>query len=67
MEPEQKQKLFEELMFKKKWGKHLKLSPIEKNISKNVGRAPKCNTKGPKKEVGLQVAPVAANGKKKKR
>jgi len=55
MDQELKQKLFEELMFKKKWAKHLKLSPIISKLSKNVGKAPKCNTKGPKKEVAVIV------------
>lgn len=63
MDQEQKQKLLEEQMFKKRWAKHLKLSPIIKNLSKSVGKAPKCNTKGPKKEVPVQID----NNKKKKR
>lgn len=62
MDQEQKQKLFEEEQFKKKWAKHLKLSPIIRNLSNNVGKAPKCNTKGPKKEVSVQI-----DTKKKKR
>lgn len=63
MDQEQKQKLFEEEQFKKKWAKHLKLSPIVCKLSKEVGRAPKCNTKGPKKEVPVQID----NSKKKKK
>ena len=59
---EEKQKLFEEQLFKKKWAKHLKLSPIFSKISKNVGKAPKCNSKGPKKEVTV----ILDNKKKKK-
>lgn len=62
MDQEQKQKMLEEQMFKKKWAKHLKLSPILCKISKEVGKAPKCNTKGPKKEVPVQID----NKKKKK-
>lgn len=62
MDQELKQKLFEEQMFKKKWAKFLKLSPIESKLSKNVGRAPKCNSNGPKKEV-----PVVVDTKKKKK
>jgi hypothetical protein len=61
---EEKQKALEEQAFKKKWAKFLKLSPIVKNLSKTVGKAPKCNTKEPKKEI--QVA-VANNKNKKKR
>lgn len=59
---EEKQKLFEEQLFKKKWAKHLKLSPIFSKISKNVGKASKCNSKGPKKEVTV----ILDNKKKKK-
>lgn len=55
MDQEQKQKLFEEQMFKKRWAKHLKLSPIVKNLSKEVGKDSKCNVKGPKKEVAVIV------------
>lgn len=62
MDIEQKKKSFEEMMFKKKWAKHLKLSPIIKNLSKDVGRAPKCNVREPKKEV-----PVVVDNKKKKK
>ena len=60
---EEKQKLFEEQMFKKKWAKHLKLSPMLCKISSNVGRASKCNVKGPKKEIAITVD---SKGKKKK-
>ena len=63
MDQELKQKLLEEQMFKKKWAKHLKLSPIVAKLSKSVGKAPKCNTKGPKKEVPVQID----NNKKKKK
>lgn len=63
MDQEFKQKLLEEQMFKKRWAKHLKLSPIVAKLSKSVGKAPKCNTKGPKKEVPVQID----NNKKKKR
>ena len=61
---EEKQRLFEEQLFKKKWAKYLKLSPMLSTISKNVGKAPKCNTKGPKKEVPVVVD---NNNKKKKK
>lgn len=60
---EEKQRLFEEQLFKKKWAKHLKLSPIFHKLSKNIGKAPKCNTKGPKKEIAVTVD---SKGKKKK-
>lgn len=63
MSYEEKQRLFEEQLFKKKWTKHLKLSPMLSKISKTVGKAPKCNTKGPKKEVSVIVD---TKGKKKK-
>lgn len=62
MTQEEKQKLFEELQFKKKWAKHLKLSPMLSKISKNVGKASKCNIKGPKKETQVTV-----DSKKKKK
>lgn len=62
MDQELKQKLFEEQMFKKRWAKHLKLSPIVWKLSKDVGKAPRCNTKGPKKEI-----PVVVDTKKKKK
>lgn len=55
MDLEQKQKLLEEEIFKKKWAKHLKLSPIVDRLSKNVGKAPKCNKNGIKKEVSIAV------------
>lgn len=55
MDQEQKQKLLEEQTFKRNWAKHLKLSPIVEKISKNIGKAPKCNTKGPKKEVSVVI------------
>ena len=62
MTQEEKQKLFEELQFKEKWAKHLKLSPVLSKISKNVGKASKCNIKGPKKETQVVV-----DSKKKKK
>lgn len=55
MDLEQKQKLLEEEIFKKKWAKHLKLSPIISRLSKNVGKAPTCNKNGHKKEVSIAV------------
>ena len=60
---EEKQRLFEEQLFKKKWAKHLKLSPIFHKLSKNIGKAPKCNVNGPKKEIAVTVD---SKGKKKK-
>ena len=60
---EEKQCLFEEQLFKKKWAKHLKLSPIFHKLSKNIGKAPKCNVNGPKKEIAVTVD---SKGKKKK-
>ena len=62
MTNEEKQRLFEDQMFKKKWAKHLKLSPLVYCLSKEVGKAPACNTRGPKKEVQV----VVDNKKKKK-
>lgn len=59
---EEKQKLFEEQLFKKKWAKYLKLSPIESKIDRLVGKSSKCNSKGPKKEVTV----ILDNKKKKK-
>ena len=55
MTQEEKQKLLEEQTFKKKWTKHLKLSPIIYKISNEVGKAPKCNSKGPKKEAAIVI------------
>ena len=60
---EEKQHLFEEQLFKKKWAKHLKLSPVFHKLSKNIGKAPKCNANGPKKEIAVTVD---SKGKKKK-
>lgn len=60
---EEKQRLFEEQLFKKKWAKHLKLSPIFHKLSKNIGKVPKCNVNGPKKEIAVTVD---SKGKKKK-
>lgn len=60
---EEKQRLFEEQLFKKKWAKHLKLSPIFHKLSKNIGKAPKCNVNGLKKEIAVTVD---SKGKKKK-
>lgn len=62
MTNEEKQKLFEEQMFKKKWAKHLKLSPLIYAVANSVGKAPACNTRGPKKEASI----VVDNKKKKK-
>jgi len=57
MTDEEKKKNFEEQQFKKKWGKYLKLSPIIYNnkLNPNIGKAPKCNTKGPKKETSVVI------------
>ena len=63
MDQELKQKLLEEQMFKKRWAKHLKLSPIVAKLSKSVRKAPKCNKKEHKKEIPVQIY----NNKKKKR
>ena len=62
---EEKQKLFQEQQFKKKWAKYLKLCPILPDLSNNIGKAPKCNVKGPKKEVAVVID--NKNNKKKKR
>lgn len=62
MAMEKKTKTLEEKQFNKKWGKLLKLSPMLSKVSKNVGKAPKCNVKGPKKET-----PVVIDKKKKKK
>ena len=59
---EKKTKTLEEKQFNKKWGKFLKLSPMLSKVSKNVGKAPKCNVSGPKKET-----PVVIDKKKKKK
>ena len=62
MTDEEKKKAFEEAQFKKRWGNFLKKCPTIQNVNKNVGKAPKCNTKGPKKEIS-----VAVDNKKKKK
>ena len=64
MTDEEKKRAFEEQLFKKKWAKYLKLSPLVHKLSKNVGKAQKCNTKGPKKEVPVMVD--NKNNKKKR-
>lgn len=64
MTDEEKKRAFEEQLFKKKWAKYLKLSPLVHKLSKNVGKAQKCNTKDPKKEVPVTVD--NKNNKKKK-
>ena len=63
---EEKQRLFEEQLFKKKWAKYLKLSPMLSTISKNVGKAPRCNAKESKKEVAVVVDTKNKNNKKKR-
>ena len=64
MTDEEKKRAFEEQSFKKKWAKYLKLSPLVHKLSKNVGKASKCNTRGPKKEVPVIVD--NKNNKKKR-
>lgn len=61
MTDEEKKKSFEEQQFRKRWGNFLKKCPTVNTVSKNVGKAPACNTKGPKKEVS-----VTPSNKKKK-
>lgn len=61
---EEKQRKLEEQAFKKKWAKYLKLNPMLSTVSKNVGKAPKCNVKGLKKEVAVVVD--TKNNKKKR-
>ena len=62
MTDDEKKKKFEELLFKKKWAKYCKLAPRLDIVKSTVGKAPKCNIKGPKKEVTVIV-----DNKKKKR
>lgn len=64
MTDEEKKRAFEEQLFKKKWAKYLKLSPFVHKLSKNVGKASKCNTRGPKKE-SLATADNKNNKKKR--
>lgn len=54
---------FEEAQFKKRWAKHLKLSPIYSNLKANVGRAHKCGSKGG--VVNVTVDTKSTNKKKK--
>lgn len=50
----------EEIAFNKKWNKKWnkinKLSPMMRFVSKEVGKAPKCNSSTAKKEVSITVA-----------
>lgn len=48
--------------FNKRWNKKCKLSPVLKNLSKDVGKAPKCGVKAKPEKVEVAVA-----GKKKKK
>ena len=61
MTDDEKKRAFEEQQFKKRWGNFLKKCPSINTVASNVGKAPACNTKGPKKDV-----PVSASTKKKK-
>lgn len=58
---EEKKRTFEEQQFKKRWGNFLKKCPSIDTVSKNVGKAPACNTKGPKKDIS-----ASSPAKKKK-
>lgn len=60
MAMEKKVKTMEEKAFNKRWNKLLKLSPMLKNVSKDVGKAPKCGVKA--KTESVVVTPT----KKKK-
>lgn len=52
---EEKEKKLAEIAFKKKWAKFLKLCPLEYGWTNSLGKAPACNTKGPKKEVPTKM------------
>lgn len=54
---------FEEAQFKKRWAKHLKLSPIYSRLKANVGRAPKCGSHAG--EIKVAVDTKATNKKKR--
>lgn len=56
MPMEKKKKTPEEIAFNKKWSKINKLSPMMRFVSKEVGKAPKCNSSTAKKEVSITVA-----------
>ena len=62
MAMEKKVKSLEEKAFNKTWNKMCKLSPMIKNVSKDVGRAPKCGVKAKPEKVEV----VVTNKKKKK-
>jgi hypothetical protein len=62
MAMEKKVKSLEEKAFNKTWNKICKLSPTLKNVSKDVGRAPKCGVKA--KPVASEV--IVTNKKKKR-
>ena len=53
---EEKTRILEEQAFNKRWGKKIKLYGDIKNTSKNVGKAPTCNTNHAKKEVAVTTA-----------
>lgn len=61
MPMEKKKKTPEEIAFNKRWGKISKLNPSMRNLDKNIGKAPRCNSSSPKKTVEITVA----NKKKK--
>lgn len=61
---EKKVKTPEEKSFNKRWGKLCKLSPIVKNLDKNIGKAPKCSNKVKTDDVKVTVD--TKGGKKKK-
>lgn len=48
--------------FNKLWNKKCKLSPVLKNVSKDVGKAPRCGVKAK-----VEKVEVAVVGKKKKK
>lgn len=58
---EKRKKTAEEKEFNKRWGKLNKLSPMMRFVDKNVGKAPRCNSASPKKDVNITVV----NKKKK--
>ena len=59
---DEKQKKLEEQQFKKRFNQKHKLSPDMRIVSKEVGKAPACNTNHNKKEVNI----ATVTNKKKK-
>lgn len=56
-EKKKKTKTPEEIAFNKKWGRIAKLYSNTNLLSRNIGKAPACNTNHSKKEVNITTVP----------